>query len=190
MRRGLILGVLLALIITAAWWFLFMAPKSAEISDFNEERDTAQLEQSTLEGRRNQLQALAASEGDFLLGLSEVQASIPVTPDGAALIEDINGIAEASGVDLLTFSPAVPVESAIPGLVEIQMQMTFEAPYFKVLSFLFALEDLERLVRVDQISVTSRILEDGTNLLSTALTASAFSSSDLSGLTPAEVVTP
>ncbi|NNJ48377.1 MAG: hypothetical protein HKP18_11175 [Acidimicrobiia bacterium] len=59
------------------------------------------------------------------------------------------------------------------------MTMTFEAPYFKVLSFLFALEELERLVRVDQISVTSTVLEDGTNLLSTSLTASAFSLSEL-----------
>lgn len=186
MRRGLILGILLVFIITAGWWFLLMSPKSADIADFNEERDVAQLEQSTLDGRRNTLAALAAREGDFLLGISEVQASIPATPDGAALIEDINNIAEASGVELLTFSPALPVESVFPGLVEIQMQMTFEAPYFKVLSFLFALEDLERLVRVDQMAITSRILEDGTNLLSTSLTASAFSSSDLSGLTPAE----
>jgi Tfp pilus assembly protein PilO len=129
---------------------------------------------------------MAAREGDFLLGISEVRSSIPATPDGAALIEDINSIAEATGVELLTFSPALPVESSIPGLVEIQMQLTFEAPYFKVLSFVFALEDLERLVRVDQMAITSRLLEDGTNLLSTSLTASAFSSSDLSGLTPAE----
>ncbi len=181
MRRGLILGALLLFIITAAWWFLFMAPKSTEISDFNEQRDAAQLEQSTLEGRRNELAALAAREGDFLLGIAEVESSIPATPDGAALIEDINRIAEDTDVELLTFSPGLPAESAIPGLVEIQLQMTFEAPYFKVLSFLFALEDLERLVRVDQIAITSRVLEDGTNLLSTSLTASAFSMSGLSG---------
>ena len=187
MRRGLILGVLLAFIITAGWWFLFMAPKSTEISDFNDERDTAQIEQSTLEGRRNQLAALAALEGEYLLGLSELQSSIPPTPDGAALIEDINNIAEASGVELLTFSPSQPAESTVPGLVEIQMQMTFEAPYFKVLSFLFALEDLERLIRVDQVAITSRVLEDGTNLLSTSVTAAAFSLSDLSGAAPAEV---
>jgi hypothetical protein len=159
---------------------------SAEIGDFNDELDAAQLEQSTLEGRRNALAATAAREGDYLLGISEVRASIPATPDGAALIEDINTIAEATGIELLTYSPALPVESSIPDLVEIQMQLTFEAPYFKVLSFIFALEDLERLVRVDQIAITSRLLEDGTNLLSTSLTASAFSSSDLSGLTSAE----
>ena len=190
MRRGLLLGLFLFLIITAAWWFLFMASKSTEISDFNEERDAARLEQTTLEGRRNELAALAAREGDFLLGISEVQSSIPATPDGAALIEDINRIVEDTNVDLLTFSPGLPTPSTIPGLVEIQMQMTFEAPYFKVLSFLFALEKLERLVRVDQIAITSRILEDGTNLLSTSLTASAFSQSDLSGAPPREVTTP
>ena len=179
MRRGLILGALLLFIITAGWWFLFMSPKSSEISEFAEQRDAAELDQTTLEGRRNQLAALAAKEGDYLLGISEVQASIPTTPDGAALIEDINRLAETTGIDLLSFSPSVPGLSAIEGLVEIQMTMTFEAPYFKVLSFLFALEDLERLVRVDQISVTATVLEDGTNLLATSLTASAFSQTEL-----------
>lgn len=187
MRRGLLFGLLGLLVITAAWWFLFMAPKSGEIGDFNDERDAALTEQRTLEARRDELQALAAREGDFLLGISEVQASIPATPDGAALIEDINRLAEESDVDLLTFSPGLPAPSTIPGLVEIQIQLTFEAPYFKMLSFLFALEDLERLLRIDQIAVTSRLLEDGTNLLSTSLTAAAFSQSDLTGAPPAEV---
>ena len=187
MRRGLIFGLLGFLVITAAWWFLFMAPKSSEISDLDDEREAALTEQQTLETRRDALQALAAREGDFLLGLSEVQASIPASPDGAALIEDINRLAEESDVELLTFSPGLPTPSAIPGLVEIQIQLTFEAPYFKVLSFLFALEDLERLVRIDQIAVTSRVLDDGTNLLSTSLTASAFSQSDLTGSPPDEV---
>ena len=188
MRRGLILGVLLLFIITAGWWFLFMSWKSSEISDFDEQRDAAMIEQTTLESRRNELVALAAKEGDYLLGISEVQASIPASPDGAALIEDINSLSETTGIDLLSFSPGIPTQSAIEGLVEIQMTMTFEAPYFKVLSFLFALEDLERLVRVDQISVTSTLLEDGTNLLSTSLTASAFSLSELGA--PATEVTP
>lgn len=186
MRRGLIFGGLAFLLITAGWWFLFMSPKSADISEFNDERDAAMLEQSTLQSRLNELQALAAREGDYLLGLSEVQSSIPATPDGAALIEDINRIAEESDIELLSFSPALPVPSTIPGLVETQIQMTFEAPYFKVLSFLFALEDLERLVRVDQIAITSRVLEDGTNLLSTSITAAAFSQTDLTGTSPPE----
>jgi len=186
MRRGLLLGILVFFIITAGWWFLFMSSKSTEINDFNEQRDAAQLEQSTLQARRDELASLAAREGDFLLGIAEVQSSIPANPDGAALIEDINQIADDTDVELLTFSPGLPLPSTVPGLVEIQMQMTFEAPYFKVLSFLFALEDLERLVRVDQVSITSRLLDDGTNLLSTSLTASAFSGSDLSGAPPVE----
>ena len=181
MRRGLLLGILLFFIITAGWWFLFMSPKSTEISDFNEERDAAQLEQSTLEARRDQLLSLAAREGDFLLGISEVQASIPATPDGAALIEDINQIAADADVELLTFSPSLPAASVIPGLVEIQMTMTVEAPYFKVLAFLFAIEDLERLVRVDEISVTASLDEDGTNVLTTTLSATAFSFNTLAG---------
>ncbi len=181
MRRGLILGILGAFIITAAWWFLFMSGKSTEINDLNDQTATAQIEQSTLESRRTELQALAASEGDYLLGLSQIQNSLPTFPDGAALIEDINNIAVETGVDLLALSPNPPVAStSVPGLFEISTTINFEAPYFKVLSVLFAIEDLERLVRVDQISIDSSLDQDGINILTVTLTATAFSLTDLS----------
>ena len=179
MRRVLILGILLFFIITAAWWFLFMSGKSAEISDFEDQTATANIEQQTLEARRNELQALAAKEGDYLLALGEIQNSIPAFPDGAALIEDINNIALETGVDLLTLSPSQPVASNVEGLYEISTIIRFEAPYFKVLGVLFAIEDLERLVRVDQMSVDASLDEDGTNILSVDLTATAFSQTGL-----------
>ena len=37
MRRGLLIGLLLALVVTAGWWFLFMSGKSSEISDFEDQ---------------------------------------------------------------------------------------------------------------------------------------------------------
>ena len=69
--------------------------------------------------------------------------------------------------------------SIVDGLYEISTTVRFEAPYFKVLSVLFAIEDLERLVRVDQITIDAALDEDGTNLLTATLTATAFSLSDL-----------
>jgi len=186
MRRTLLFGVAILLVITAAWWFLFMAGTSAEISDFEDQTAAARIEESTLESRRNELQALAAREGEFRLALSEIQNSIPQLPDGAAFIEDINRIAEETGVDLLALSPNPPIPSAIEGLFEISTTIRFQAPYFKVLSVLFALEDLERLVRVDGITIDAELEDDGTNILSTTLTATAFSFSDLGAGVPAD----
>lgn len=187
MRRGLILGVLLFIIITAGWWFLFMSGKSSEIGDFDDQTATARIEESTLQARLTQLEALAAKEGDFLLAVSEIQRSIPQLPNGAAFIEDINGIAEETDVELLALSPNPPIPSTIEGLFEISTTIRFQAPYFKALSVLFALEDLERLVRVDGITIDSTLEDDGTNLLSVTLTATAFSFSDLGGGVSADV---
>ena len=180
MRRGLILGILLAFIVTAAWWFLFMSGKSSEISDLEDQTATARIEQSTLESRKTELQALAAKEGDYLLALSKIQNSIPAFPDGAALIEDINNIALETDVELITLSPSPPVPvGEVEGLFGISTTLNFSAPYFKVLSVLFALEELERLVRVDQISIGSDLDESGANILSVNLTATAYSLTDL-----------
>ena len=184
MRRGLLIGILLFLVITAGWWFLFMAGKSSEISDFEDQTATARIEESTLQARLDELQAQAAREGEYLLALGEIQKSIPQQPEGAALIEDINRIAEETGVELLALSPNPPIASSIEGLYEISTTIRFQAPYFKVLSVLFALEDLERLVRVDAITIDAALEEDGTNLLSTTLTATAFSYSDLGAAAP------
>ncbi len=179
MRRGLILGILLFVIVTAAWWFLFMSGKSSEISDFEDQTAAAKIEASTLEARRTQLEALAAKEGDYLFGLSQIESSIPTLPDEAALIEKINEIMLDPDVELLSLSPSPPAPSPIEGLFEISTSFTFEAPYFKAVSVLVALEELERLVRVEQIAIDAALDDDGANILSVTLTANAFSSSDL-----------
>ena len=181
MRRTVLIGAGLFLIITAAWWFLFMSGKSGEISDFREQRAVAETEQLTLQARRDSLQALVDREGEFRIGLNELRTSIPAAPDGATLIENLNDIALAAGVDLLSLSPQVPVPSVVPGLFEISIEMTFEGPYFRVLPLLLELENLPRLLRVDAISISANVLEDGTNLLSVSLTAIAFSLTDLDG---------
>lgn len=187
MRRGLILGVLLAVLVLVGWWLLLMAPKSSDIADFDEQREIAAGEATALTAQRNQLEELAAKQGDFELALAQLRLAIPDRPDGAALIEDITQIGVEADVDLISLSPALPGPSSIPGLVEITTEMTIEGSYFRVLSFLLALEQLERIVRVDAIAIASTEAADGTNLLSVTLTASAFSRSDLTG-TPAEAL--
>jgi hypothetical protein len=64
------------------WWFLFMSGKSGDINDFDEQRAIAETEQLTLQARRDSLEALAAKEGEFLVGLNELRTSIPVPPMG------------------------------------------------------------------------------------------------------------
>ena len=181
MRRTVVIGVGLLLLITAGWWFLFMAEKSGDINDLNDQTDAARSQELTLQSRRDSLQALAARDGEFRVALGELQTSIPVFPDGATLIENLNASALNADVDLLSLSPQLPIPSVVPGLFEIAIDMSFEGPYFKVLPFLLELENLPRLTRVDSINISSTPLEGGTNLLSVSLTAVAFSLTDLEG---------
>ncbi len=181
MRRAVLLGVVLVLLVTAAWWFLFMAGKSGDIGDFNDQLATAEAEELTLQARRDALQSLAAREGEFRVGLNEIRTSIPVFPDGAMLIEEINQIMLTADVNLVSLNPQVPTPGSVPGLFEIAIDLNFEGPYFKVLPVLLELENLPRLLRVDSINISSTLLEDRTNLLSVNLTAVAFSLTDVDG---------
>lgn len=184
MRRLILFGALIVILVLVGWWFLLMAPKSSEIADFNDQRDALELEESTLQGRLGALEDLAAKEGDFAVGLNQLRTSIPVFPSGAALIDEINQIANDAEIELRVFNPSPPVPSqTVPGTFEISSTIAFEAPYFRALAFLFELEQLERLVRIDQISVSSVTDEGGETILVVDLTTSAFSLTDLIGST-------
>ena len=67
-------------------------------------------------------------------------------------------------------------------LFEIALNVNVSGEYFRVLQFLFDIEDLDRLVRVDQIAIESRFEpETATNFLNVNFGARAFSTSALPG---------
>lgn len=176
----LIIGLVL---ITAAWWFLFMAPKNSAIGEANDEIDAILTERTFLEDRRNELQRLRENEGAYQLGILELENSIPTFPDEASLIELLNDHAETAGVELFSLTPSPPgAVSGIDGLQQINMTMTIEGQYFEVLAFLAALEAEERLIRVDSVSLSSSLDgETGRNILNVNLSATTFSKLGLPG---------
>lgn len=176
-RRVYIFLLIGLVLITLAWWFLFMAPKNRAIGEANDEIDAILTERTFLEDRRDELQRLRENEGAYQLGILELENSIPTFPDEAALIELIHDHADASGVMLFSLNPVPPsVVAGIDGLQQINMSMTIEGQYFEVLAFLAALEAEERLIRVDSVSLSSSLDPDtGRNLLNVSLNGTAFS---------------
>lgn len=182
-RRNVLIAVLVGLVILALWWFLFWRGSTTTIDDIEADLQTAVQEQETLEARITRLVELQRQQGQFDAAVAEISVSIPEDPSEAALLESIRALARDSGLVINQLSAVPPVESLLgEGLYEIALNLGIEGEYFRTLQFLFDLEDLDRLIRIDQISI-SATLDDATstNNLQTNLSGRAFSTNPLPG---------
>lgn len=179
MRRWVILGVLVALLLAVAWWFFFISPRNASIAEAGDDLAAAQDQEMALRGQVEQLMAIRDAEVEYLAGIGQLERLIPEKPLLDEFIEDIYALCGATGVELLNLAPAMPVPVTDSSLRQITVATTVEGEFFEVLGFLFGVMDMERLVRVDTIAVSSGQDEAGVTSLSVSLSMRLFTLSDL-----------
>lgn len=181
--RNVLIAVLVAILVVGLWWFLFWRGSSTRLGDIEAELQTAVQEQDTLDTRIARLQELRNQQGLFDAAVAEISVSIPADPSEAALLESIRALARESGLDIVALSAIPPAPSTLSEeLFEIALNLGVEGEYFRTLQFLFDLEDLDRLIRIDQIAISATFDETtATNTLQTNITARAFSTEPLPG---------
>jgi Tfp pilus assembly protein PilO len=154
MKRGVIFGAIIAAaVITALWWFFVIGPRNEEVADVNQQLDAAEAREESLRTQIRQLTAIKDQEVSYLFAIGQMETAIPENPEEAAFIDQINFLADRTGVDLqnLTLAPpSTPIEEGAEGY-EIPTRIVVEGGYFEVLGFLYGVEALERLVRVDSL---------------------------------------
>jgi len=179
MRRLWIVGLLMAVLLLAAWWFLFISPRNAKISEAKDELSRAMEMESGLSIQVNLLRGIRESEVEYLAAIGKLEALIPDRPQLEEFFEQINELAETTGVELNTLAPALPVPLQETSLRQISVASTLEGEFFEVIGFLFGLSEMDRLVRVDGISVSSGQDDAGSTFLSVNLTIRLFTLADL-----------
>ena len=109
MRRWVILGVLVALLLAVAWWFFFISPRNARIAQAGDDLQAAQDQEMALRAQVDQLHAIRDSEVEYLAGIGQLETLIPERPLLDEFIEDIYALCGTTGVELLNLAPAMPV---------------------------------------------------------------------------------
>ena len=184
MRRVSLFVALGALLATAAWWFLLIGPRNSSIADLHDERFVAVDSEQRLRVQIRQLQDIRDREVEYIAAVGQLDALIPDRPLLENFIEQIYALAGDTGVDLQTLSPSVPAAATIDSeLREIAISAQVEGEFFEILGFLFGLSDMERLVRVDAVALSSSAEEDGTTILSASLQLRLFTLADLLPIT-------
>ncbi len=180
MRRVSIFVALAVLLATVAWWFFLIGPRNTSIADLEDERFVAVDTEQRLRVQIRQLQDIRDREVEYAAAVGRLDALIPERPRLEEFIEQVYTLAGETGIDLQSLSPSVPAPATDgTDLRQISVSAQIEGEFFEILGFLFGLSDMERLVRVDGVALSSSTAEDGTTVLSASLELRLFTLADL-----------
>ncbi|MGZ4689343.1 MAG: type 4a pilus biogenesis protein PilO [Acidimicrobiia bacterium] len=176
MKRGLLIGIIAGgLVLILLWYFVLFAPTSSDLKDTRSQVASTQSQNQELQNTIRQLKELSQNATQQAATLRTLRAAIPPSPDLGEFILQANDIAAAAGIDFLSIAPNPPVASVGGSNSTIALTIQIDGGFSSVLDYLNRLEDLERLVLVDTINITSN---SGTSSTGGGSTSGASASSD------------
>jgi Tfp pilus assembly protein PilO len=168
------------LFITAAWWLFLVSPRNSRIAELGDELVVAQDTEQRLRVQVRQLEEIRDREVEYLAALGQLESLIPERPLLDEFIEAIFALTNDTGVELQALSPSLPaVAGDDSDLREIAISAQIEGEFFEILGFLFGLNEMDRLVRVDGISASSSVDESGVTVLAVGVQMRLFTLADL-----------
>ena len=154
-RRLLAFSLLGFLFVTVLWYFFLLSPRNGKISDLDDQLQTAIAEGDALRVAAVALRDVQDNDVAFLAAIGQMEAGIPEEPELAVFIEEVTALAEATGIELQSIAPSEPTASQTLPVYEITVTLAMEGEYFEMLGFLFGLDDMERIVVVQALSITA-----------------------------------
>ena len=190
-----VIGVLVALVLTVAFWFLLYKPASDQQAAVEAEIATLEGQQRMLETQIAQLRDVEARQVEIRAAMARLEEFIPSGPAQPTAIRQFQRAADAAGTEIttLTFGEpevpdastgAVPADTGEPGttLANIPITMTVEGGYFQIVDFFRRLEvDVPRAALVQTVDVLEEE-DEGFPTLAASWTGQLFAVVPLSDL--------
>jgi Tfp pilus assembly protein PilO len=154
-RRAVVLGAIAVIGIVALWWVFVFSPMGSDLDEAKEDLENARREGLELTAERNELQDLQDRSPELEADLAQLSAAIPESANQADFISGLNDIADESGITWQSVTMQEPTAGTPGQPPTIAVQISIEGGFFQALDYLNRLEDLERLVVVDSITVNS-----------------------------------
>jgi Tfp pilus assembly protein PilO len=149
------------LIVAAVGFFLLVKPKMDESSSLDERIAEFQGKVDVALAAQRQ----GTPGGSIRVAdLFRLTRAMPESIDMAGVILELNSVAERSGVDFVSISPAAPV-AAPAGYQSVPIKLTFEGNYYDLTDFLFRLRNLV-VVRDGELETAGRLFTlDGLDIV-------------------------
>lgn len=147
-NRAPLLGVLVAMLLAAAFYFLLYSPKNDELAAVRAETAQLETQRSSLQNELAQLREVEANQVQIRAQLARLEEFIPSGTAQSTAVRQFQLAADASGVEMQTVSfgaPALVPEAPPTGqegmaLATIDVSMVVDGGYFQVVDFLRRLE--------------------------------------------------
>ena len=161
MKAKLILiGVGAALLITAVWFFALWSPQGKDLDQAKADKAAAEQRASELTARLTHLKKLEANADVLERDRALLATAIPTADQLDTFLLAVNERASKAGVQFVSIAPQQPggataaPGAAAAGPTPIGLQMQVTGDYFAVLRFMEQLRDGERLVTVENFSLS------------------------------------
>ena len=206
-RTRLILAIVGGLLLCVAVYFLLVRSRQGELDTLNESISAETARTAQLEAELSRLRDLQRRAPELQAELDRFRDLVPENHETPNLVFMIDEAAKESGISFVDIAPELP-KSPPEGapLAEVRMTIGGEGGYFALQDFIRRLYDLDRALRVDNITmagteeqtggttitltVTARVFFDLPAAPGTSTTAPSNTTAPPAGTTPAPTTTP
>jgi Tfp pilus assembly protein PilO len=153
-RRPALIAGLVGVVLAIALVVGLILPKANQVRAKQSQVEQATQEESTLQVQLQTLEAAAKEAPRDRKRLKRLQKQVPPTADLPGLIRLLNSTSDEAGVDFLTVAPGQPTLAGSGTYSTVPVQITVVGGFFAVDQYLFLLEELSRVSRIDTLSLT------------------------------------
>lgn len=153
-RRGTLIVAAVAVVVAILLILFLVLPKMNAVSAANTELETTKAQEATL---LSQLAALQQAQDEAEANrkiIENVEQQIPPTADEPGFLGLLAGAATQAGIKLWQFTPSQPVLNTQINLSEIPVTFTVKGSYFALAEFLYNLETLPRVAKVQTATMS------------------------------------
>ena len=159
----------IVIVLLLIWWFAWMTPEANKLSTVQQQIAQDNTTVTSLSMELIQLKAEAKLVRHELPYLKMVTAAIPPTEDPPGIVASLNTLANKTGCDLLSVTPAnFPSPSGTAGLSVISVAFSVTGSHKNIVAFLKNFYLMTRLMTISNVSLapggtTPNILDVGDN---------------------------
>lgn len=178
MNMRIVMGGLLAVLVGVGFWFLAIAPVVENTERIESETQAAEQQGAALMGERNRLLRIQENELAYIDAVGQLEASIPPSPNQSELINAFEALATETAVAWEGATFGQPAANEAAGYNEISLNVQVSGQYFELLGYLYSMQDMDRLVRVNSASFSPTV-DDNVVDLAVTINATAFTTGEV-----------
>jgi type IV pilus assembly protein PilO len=151
-----IITAVVAVVLVVAWYFLLFSPKQRELSDLDQQVQSAQSELTAAQAQVVQLESYKKTAPQSRAEIVRLGKMLPAAEGVPGLIIELTKTAEASGVDVVSIARGTTSPGSPFGIQSLTLQVA--GRYFDVEDYLYRLEEYVAF-RNASFRVTGRLLQ-------------------------------